>query len=148
MQISEIIRALDLLGTVHLNKEKSKPNAAILKVRALIYGGDGLTLSEWIERNQIPSTSNENRRKVNLSEVQIQQIAQTLKDIRVEEIVFDKTINGLDLRNLSSSSWQRLSLEYSGKRANSSVRARANIVEHFAASVRLAKRRSMLENPD
>ena len=73
MQISEIIHALDLLGTVHRNKTKSKPNAAILKVRDLIAQGSGLTLSEWIKQNQSLALSN-SRTKIYIDQNELQEI--------------------------------------------------------------------------
>jgi hypothetical protein len=147
IQISEIIHALDLLGTVHLNKEKTKPNAAILKVRELISQGAGVTLSDWIERQKSPTKPAIKRsKKVNIDDDQLHKIVQSWNDIGLDEIRFDQSINELNEQGLTPKSWQRLSVEYAGKKASSGAMARQNIVEHFAASVRLAKRRSLLQN--
>ncbi len=146
MLISELIRALDLLGTVHLSKDKSKPDAAILKVRELISDGAGVTLSSWIERQQLPpAPAPKKKGKVKIDDSQVTKIIQSLNQSGVDEPSFDRLIDELDKQGLTSNSWQRLCMEYTGSKASSGTVARRSILEHFAASVRLAKRRGMLQ---
>lgn len=140
MQLSELIKALDLVGTVYRNKNKSQPAEPINKLKKLFQGYEEFTINDWIAKNKEAKPKSKSDQLTSDEQNKINQLKELLKSGK-----FKDGLNMVQQSTLSAKLLKVITKEFTGRLPKNRGDAVSTLTTEILGRERLAERREQVD---